>query len=201
MNSKNTKRRVVAFDFDGTLTHHDSLPTFAKHAVGAARFWSAIIMALPAIVAWKIGVITNGQAKERLFGFLYKGMAEDKFRQLCRDYAPLIDSDLRTDVMEKFNAHIAAGDTVYIITASNVERVRQWAADKGIKAVLGTEAEIDAAKCLTGRFSTPNCYGFEKVRRLLQCEPERESYTLYAYGDSRGDDALLNAADYPCRVC
>lgn len=200
MSSETTKRRVAAFDFDGTLTRRDTLPRFARFAVGNCRYLSALVKALPAIVAWKLGRITNGQAKERLFGYLYKGMTEETFRRLCRGFVPLIDSDLRPDIMEKFNAHLAAGDAVYIVTASNVGRVKGWAADKGVKAVLGTEAEVSADGRLTGRFSTPNCYGEEKVRRLLQCEPNREEYVLYAYGDSHGDDALLAAADFPYRV-
>lgn len=44
---------------------------------------------------------------------------------------------------------------------------------------------------LTGRFLSANCYGQEKVNRLLEKEPERDSYILYAYGDSRRDRELL----------
>jgi phosphoserine phosphatase len=31
-------------------------------------------------------------------------------------------------------------------------------------------------------------------------EPERNSYTLYAYGDSRGDKEMLEFADFPTFV-
>ena len=61
--------------------------------------------------------------------------------------------------------------------------------------MLGTQVEVDAHGHLTGRFASPNCYGPEKVRRLQTIEPHRATYTLVAYGDSRGDAELLEWAD------
>ena len=60
--------------------------------------------------------------------------------------------------------------------------------------VLGTQVEVKDG-CLTGRFLTKNCYGQEKVNRLLAVCPDRETYHLTAYGDSRGDKELLAFAD------
>ena len=61
--------------------------------------------------------------------------------------------------------------------------------------MLGTKVEVDAAGCLTGRFSTPNCYGPEKVRRIEAVWPHREQYDVSAFGDSRGDKEMLAYAD------
>ena len=61
--------------------------------------------------------------------------------------------------------------------------------------VLATKMEVDKDGVLTGSFSTANCYGSEKVRRLMEVEPDRENYYLCAYGDSRGDKELLEFAD------
>ena len=61
--------------------------------------------------------------------------------------------------------------------------------------MLATEVEVDDDGRLTGRFKTKNCFGQEKVDRLLQAEPHREDYFLTAYGDSRGDRELLAFAD------
>ena len=60
--------------------------------------------------------------------------------------------------------------------------------------VLGTQVEVEQGR-LTGRFLTPNCYGQEKVNRILEEYPDRKSYHLTAYGDSRGDRELLAFAD------
>ena len=60
--------------------------------------------------------------------------------------------------------------------------------------IVGTRIEVENGM-VTGRFLTPNCYGEEKVRRLLEVLPDRRLYHLTAYGDSRGDRALLAYAD------
>jgi phosphoserine phosphatase len=49
-------------------------------------------------------------------------------------------------------------------------------------------------------FISKNCYGQEKVNRLLEVEPDRKNYYLYAYGDSRGDREMLAFADFPTLV-
>ena len=65
----------------------------------------------------------------------------------------------------------------------------------GIESLLATNIEVDSAGLITGKFLSPNCYGREKVIRLLEKEPDRNSYTLFAYGDSRGDRELIEFAD------
>ena len=66
--------------------------------------------------------------------------------------------------------------------------------------VLTTQIEVDTNGIISGRFATKNCYGKEKVRRLLEVEPARRSYILYAYGDSRGDKEMIAFSDYGSEV-
>ena len=106
---------------------------------------------------------------------------------------------VRPDVVEILRKHQAAGDQVIVISASLEDWVRPWCKAHGINCVLGTQAKKQNGK-LTGRFCTPNCYGQEKVTRLLKITPNRENYLLYAYGDSRGDRELLQFADFPHKV-
>ena len=60
--------------------------------------------------------------------------------------------------------------------------------------VLGTQIEVVNGK-LTGQFLSKNCYGQEKVNRILTLYPNRQDYHLTAFGDSRGDKELLAWAD------
>ena len=65
--------------------------------------------------------------------------------------------------------------------------------DKNIH-IVGTKIEEKEGK-VTGHFVTRNCYGAEKVNRLKEIMPNRDSYELISYGDSRGDKELLEYAD------
>ena len=77
------KEKIALFDFDGTLTRHDTFISFAKFAVGKRRFYLSFLKSAPWLMLWKFGIITNGDAKQRLFGFLYKGMPYDVFAILA----------------------------------------------------------------------------------------------------------------------
>ena len=93
------RRRIALFDFDGTLTRHDTFITFARHACGRSRFLKAFVRSLPALVRWKLGLGTNSKAKETLFGNLYRGMAADEFERLCATFADVVVHDLNESGM------------------------------------------------------------------------------------------------------
>ena len=86
-------------------------------------------------------------------------------------------------------------DKVIIVSASIENWILPWAEKEGIEIVLATQIEVNEEERLTGYFSSPNCYGKEKVKRILEMYPNRENYILIAYGDSSGDFDMLSFAD------
>ena len=122
-------------------------------------------------------------------------MKQERFAALGNHFSKKAKELIRMDTMEYLLKHKADGDTIYIITASVEEWVKPICESIGVSQVLATKMEVDKDGVLTGRFSTANCYGAEKVRRLMEVEPDRENYYLCAYGDSRGDKELLEFAD------
>lgn len=193
------KRVIAAFDFDGTLISADSLFVTARHVLGAKKMFMALLRTMPTILKWKLGIGTNSQAKEKLITNFYKGMPIAKLDHAGSELIPVYDSLIHKEVFSQMESHRAKGHTLVMVTASLSNWVTPWALEKGFTAVIATEAETDAAQCLTGRFSTPNCYGYEKVRRFLEKYPERGNYILWAYGDSSSDEPLLDIANYPVR--
>lgn len=189
---------IALFDFDGTLTVKDTFIDFAVASVGRRRLLAAILSASPWLAMWKLHLCDAGTAKQHLFSALYKGLEYSVFQEWGRAYAPRVDTILRRDIMAKMERHIADGHRVYIISASIPEWIAPWAAAHGIDSdhVIGTEIETDAAGRLTGRFATPNCNGPEKVRRLLAVEPDLRNRSVYAYGNSTGDRAMLALGNY-----
>ena len=96
--------------------------------------------------------------------------------------------------MKKIDELLAEGHTVIIISASINNWVEPFFKHRAGVYVIGTMIESKDGR-LSGRFLTKNCYGREKVNRLLQLFPERKDYWLTAYGDSRGDYELLDFAN------
>lgn len=184
-------KHIHAFDFDGTITVNDSLPAFLLFSRGTLRFVLAFILLSPFMVLSLLRLYEPGRAKELLFCCLFKGMSADRFRELCERFARSGRVELRPQALMAISQAQASGHEVFIVTAS----VNQWVQGffPDIR-VIGTEVQVVDGK-LTGRFSTPNCSGREKVRRLLAVCPDRSLYHLTAYGDSRGDCELLGFAD------
>lgn len=189
------KKVIAAFDFDGTITTRDTLPVFVWYATKLWRILTGTLMIIPFVALFKLRVIPNYQAKERLFKAFFAGVKLDKFNALCLGFKPVIDKLVNPEALAKIKWHHEQGHEVIIISASAENWINPWAIEQDIKTVLATQLQIIDDK-ITGVFLTKNCHGPEKVGRLLAAYPDRENYILYAYGDSNGDKELLAFADH-----
>lgn len=188
-------KRIAAFDFDGTITRKDTLIEFLRFAGGSVRLYAVFALYSPLLVLMKLKLYSNQKAKEKIFAHYFKSMPIEQFDNLCRRfYEQKGQSLIYADAKAQIANHKEQGDEVVIISASLENWVCRFA--KALKAdkLLATQVDIQDGK-LTGHFFTANCYGKEKVNRLLSVYPERNKYYLMAYGDSRGDKELLQFAD------
>lgn len=194
------KRNIAVFDFDGTLTTRDSFLAFIKWACGPVSYYVGFLRFAPQLLLMFMHLYPNWKAKERIFAHFFKGWQYSWFQALGEDFTTELDTMRNEPVIGRLKEHIDHGNTVYVISASLPEWVEPWCRQLGVNAVLATEIEVNDQGRITGRFKTKNCFGQEKVDRLLKVEPERETYVLHAYGDSRGDLELLAFADKATHV-
>lgn len=187
---------IHAFDFDGTLTRRDTLIEFIRYVKGNKEFLIGFLKHLHLLIMMKLGIMPNWKTKRIIFQYFFGGMTLEKFNEYCEKFAKEKASLLRKKGMVAVNKAVMDGDQVVIISASIenwVEPFFRFQVSNHIN-IIGTKIQVVDGK-LTGRFLTKNCYGEEKVRRLLEQYPDRKEYKLVAYGDSRGDHALLDFAD------
>lgn len=190
------KKRVAAFDFDGTITNKDTLLEFIKYSKGNLELWGTFLLFSPLLLLYKLGIYPNWKVKEQIFSFLYKGMSLSDFDSLCfRFFKEKGAALIRKDAKEKVFALQKVGYEVVIISASIENWVKPFADDLRIGRVLATQIELNSENKLTGHFLNANCFGKEKVNRLQTLYPYRQEYELLAFGDSKGDKELLNFAD------
>ena len=184
-------RKVYAFDFDGTLTTRDTLLAFIRYAKGTTNFCLGFLLHAPWLVLMKLGLYPNWKAKQRVFSYFFGDMTLETFDTLCLAFAKDNRHLLRPFAFEAIKKARSEGAEVLIVSASVDNWVQPFFPD--VK-VIGTQVEVNNGR-LTGRFLTKNCYGQEKVNRILDYLPDRKTYKLIAYGDSRGDQELLAFAD------
>lgn len=193
--------KFVFFDFDGTIIRNDSFIEFAKSAVGLHRFCYSLMRSSPWLIAWKLGMISNSSAKQRLFRMLFRGFKLSDFHKECDRFSATIDHYLRPDAMEALAWHKSHGHRIVIVSASVADWIRPWANAHGIGQVIATTIETDANRdIITGRFSSPNCYGQEKVVRILNEIPDLSATESWAYSDSESDAPLLALVTHGIRI-
>ena len=185
--------RLVLFDFDGTLTHRDTLLPFLRFVVGGPRYLLGLCWLAPVLALYAAGLLRNDIAKNIVLRHYLGGLPLARLREAGRRFASEeLPARLRPDTMALLRQHVAQGDHCLLVSASLDLYLREWAQAHGFGAVLCSELEAHgerAAGTLRGR----NCFGPEKVervRRWLQ-EAGREPVEVVAYGDSRGDREML----------
>ena len=188
-----SNKTIAVFDFDGTITTKDTLLLFIRYSCGTIRFILGMALYSPLIILMMLRLYPNWKCKEKVFSYFFKGMPYEDFKRLGENFGyKFRNIIIRPSMKERLLWHLSQGHKVYVISASIEEWVKPFFHTLGDVTVLATKVKPD----LSG-FASNNCYGQEKVNRLLEIEPERNTYTLYAYGDSRGDKEMLAFADFP----
>lgn len=195
-NAKNTVKTLSVFDFDGTLTYHDSFIPFLKFAFGRRKFARHIIkMVFPTLRCFR-RKLTRDELKEVLIKTFLTDIKEEwlkeKAEAFCKAYwTKLMRPAGLLAVAEEINRHAE----VTICSASPAMVLQPFADRLGIKLIGTTLEVVDGV--LTGKIIGNNCRCGEKIKRLERVYGDLTQYHLRAWGDSRGDHELLYAAQDP----
>ena len=183
-------KNIAFFDFDGTITTKDTLFYFIYNSFSPIELLKKTILSLPFFIAYKLKLLSDSLAKEKIFTIFFKNMSYDDFVSRCENFCKnSLDSLIRAEVLKKILSHQKNGDKVVIVSASIENWIIPWAKKYDIE-VISTKIEVLNGR-LTGRFSTKNCYGIEKVNRIKQRFDLKDYKKIYAYGDSKGDEEML----------
>lgn len=192
---------VAAFDFDETITRHDSVVPFLRRVAGTPKVVLGLLRHARRVMPAALRRDRN-TIREIATQVAFAGLDEMVVTAHGKDFGKvLIGTALRDDVVGRIRWHLAEGHQVVIVSASYEHYVRVVAEHLGIHGVAATRLEVDDDGVLTGRLLGPNCRAAEKVVRLDEWLAgrglDRDTITLWAYGDSAGDRELLAAADHP----
>ena len=190
-----SQKVLALFDFDGTLTHRDSLLDFIVYVFGWPRVLLGGFILLPVLLGYMFGVIKNDDAKRKVIQFFLAGKnyqdMKDKGDAYGRDRLPKI---LRKEALDKFRWHKQQGHRVFIVTASSEIWLGAWAASEQLE-LIGTRYQV-VDGLLTGCYQGLNCHGQEKVKRIQDAINLEYYDDVYAYGDTSGDLPMLSLANH-----
>ncbi len=187
------KQRIAFFDFDGTITFKDTYLEFIKYTKGTLRFITGFFINSPYLVAYKLKIIPNQVAKEKVLGYYFKNVSLTEFQKLCDDFATeVVPKLIRAKALAEIKTLQKDGTTVVIVSASFGNWIQKWANENEIE-LIATRAEVVAGR-ITGCVDGKNCHGQEKVRRISEVYNLADYEEVYAYGDTSGDLPMLRIA-------
>lgn len=198
-------RRVAAFDFDGTLTRHDTLLPFLVRAFGARAMARAVSRTAPVAARARRGRLEaelhhRDATKAALLHQLCAGRAAAWLQREARSFAPTLGGRLRPKMVDQVAWHRAQGHELVIVSAGLGAYLRPFADEHGFDHVIAVELTADDDGILTGTMTGPNVRGPEKEVRLRAWLGDDAPEMLWAYGNSGGDRELLAMADVPVWV-
>lgn len=190
---------IVVFDFDGTVTTDDTFRLFLRYYKGAVNYTLKIVSLLPVFAAYGLRLIDRDAVKAHVVRRFFKGekmsRIEARAEMFAKDVIPALIRPAAAEALERAKVREKQGyETLYICSASIGPYLRAYFLQSGIKNILATELKSESGVC-SGEIDGYNIWGAGKVRRIL-AEFEPDCVIIKeAYGDSRGDRELLNAAE------
>lgn len=131
--------------------------------------------------------------KEEVLSKLFRGMNEDEFEKRCQQFAEKIIPTLcKKSAMEKIEWHRKGKHQLVLLSASFEDYLKPWAAQFGF-TVVATKVEKQN-NLLTGNFKGKNCNHEEKLIRLKNEIELSQFDEIFAYGDTKGDEAFMSIA-------
>jgi len=186
-------KSIAFFDFDGTITTKDTLLEFIKFTKGNAAFLTGFLLHSPYLIAYKLNVISNQTAKEKVMQHFFSNTPVEQFQKWGDAFATdILPGLIRPKAIAELKKLQAVGTTIVIVSASFGNWIQQWAAANNFQ-LIATVPEVRNGN-VTGRIAGKNCHGHEKVRRIQEAFALPQYEQVFAYGDTSGDKPMLALA-------
>lgn len=184
---------LALFDFDGTITTHETMPAFVRATVSRPRLVVGSLLLWPLFLGPRLGLISRSPSRAGVVRVAYAGRSAAWLRArgeaFARDY---LDRHLRPEAMRRIAWHRARGDAILVVSGGLGEYLRPWAEAHGLDIVC-SELERRGDR-LTGRYAGTQCVGEEKARCVAGRFDLAAFGRIHAYGDTPEDEHLLAMA-------
>jgi len=188
-----TGKKLVLFDFDGTITTCDTLAEFMIFYHGKVKYYLGLAALSPILASYIFKWMPNWKSKEYFLTWFLKGEKSAEFEKQCKAFAEKkLPQLIRPEALREIKRHQHEGATIAVVTASAENWVKPWCDQHNILC-LATRLEV-ASDRLTGRILGKNCHGEEKVCRIREQFILTDFDKIIAYGDTSGDKQMLALA-------
>jgi phosphatidylglycerophosphatase C len=186
--------RLALFDFDGTITYSDTLAAFIQYAVGKKNYYLGLLYLSPILFLFALKIYPNDLAKQKLLAYFFKNWDAENFKKVSYHFSiNEMPKLIRPQALNCLHEHQKNNDTVAVVSASCRHWLEPWCKQQNI-LLLCTELEVKESH-ITGHFAGKNCHGMEKEKRIKAAFDLSKFSEIIAYGDSAGDQQMLQMAN------
>lgn len=192
------KKVIAAFDFDNTLTKRDSLVPFLCATIGKRKTYLSLLKLIPNFLSFVLKKTSRQCVKEAILTTTLAGFSQEFLEKKGTEFAAQLPySFFKKPVLERLRWHQEQNHECILVSAGLDIYLQPWGKLNGFSIVIASKCAFDSQNKLTGQLEGSNCWGPEKVKRLVEKIGSPENQVLYVYGDSQGDAELLSIADFP----
>jgi len=202
--TRDSPHAAAFFDLDRTIIGGSSVFTFGWVAYRNGMIpRRQLIHDATSALAFKLFGASD-EKSERVKDQVLEGIKGTKLsdlRELGDEILDRLLDGVRRESRGLIDLHSAAGRDTYIVSASPIEIIQDFAEALDMTAAIGTVSEI-VDGVYTGRLAEPFCYGEGKAVAIAKIASEY-GYDLdqcYGYTDSLSDLPMLEIVGHPVAV-
>ena len=184
---------LALFDFDGTITTHETMPHFLRRSISRRRLLVGWLLLAPLVLGYKLRVVSGTFVRRAIVRFGYSGVAASAVAAFGRDFAQsYLPNVLRPEAMQRIAWHRAQGHKVVVVSGGLDAYLARWCDAQGLELICSSLQRRNGV--LTGYYEGQQCVLAEKARRVRERYDLRAFPEVYAYGDTPEDRDLLGIA-------
>ncbi|EIL95716.1 HAD family hydrolase [Rhodanobacter sp. 115] len=184
---------LALFDFDGTITTHETFGDFMRFAVTSRRRALGAPLFSPMLAGYKLGMVSGSSIRAAVVAFGFRGIPAEHVHKAGERFASeCLPGVLRPEAMQRIAWHQRQGDRVVLVSGGLDAYLSPWCRQHGLELICST-LETEGNR-LTGRFHGAQCVGEEKACRIRERHRLDAFAQCYAYGDTHEDEAMLAMA-------
>lgn len=158
---------LALFDFDGTITTHETMPEFVLGSVGRMRRLLGGPLLAPLVAGYKLGWVSGTTIRRVIVWVGYRGLQRAELEAAGRAFArDRLPATLRPEAMRRIAWHQAQGHDVAVVSGGLDAYLAPWCDARGLQLLCSSLQHRDGV--LTGHYDGPQCVLAEKARRVLE---------------------------------
>lgn len=186
-------KKLYCFDFDGTLTYKDTMFLYLKF-YNSKKYYIQLVKHIPLFIILKLKLADAEKVKKSFIASILKGEKKEKIELNSRKFFDKYYPKLIRENALDFIGNINREKTESLLITASLDIWTKPFAEKFQMTLVSTKAEFEN-DIFTGNFIGKNCNGTEKVNRIQNEIKGRKFDKTIAFGDTFGDQPMLNWAN------